>query len=222
VVGAYLIAVVMAAAFVTIEHRRSSPMLPLELFGSRTFSSATAVGLLVNIAFYGLIFVLSLFFQRGQHRSSLQAGLEFAPMTAAIMAANLLARRPAARFGPWPVIATGAGLMGLGVVALLGASTGSSYAAMLVQLFAVGLGLGLLVPTMTSALLGSVEAARSGAASGTLNSARQVGSVIGVAVYGSFIAHGNLTAGFHVALCVSAALALSIIAISSRPKRGRD
>jgi MFS transporter, DHA2 family, methylenomycin A resistance protein len=214
VIGAYVVAAFMAAAFITIEHRRASPMLPLGLFRSPTFSSATAVGLLINIVFYGLIFVLSLFFQRGQHLSPLRAGLEFAPMTAAVMSANLLARRPTARLGPWPVIAIGAVLMGLGLVALLDTHTGSSYAAMVIQLLAIGFGLGLIVPTMTSALLGSVEPARSGVASGTLNSARQVGSVIGVAVYGSFLTHGRLTAGFHLALWVSAGLALAVIAIA--------
>jgi DHA2 family methylenomycin A resistance protein-like MFS transporter len=214
VIGAYVAAAFMAVVFVTIEHRRSSPMLPLGLFRSPTFSSATAVGLLINIAFYGLIFVLSLFFQRGQHLSPLQAGLEFAPMTAAVMAANLLARRPAAHLGPWPVIAIGASLMGLGVVTLLGVHTSSSYSAMTIQLLAIGFGLGLIVPTMTSALLGSVEPARSGVASGTLNSARQVGSVIGVAVYGSLLAHGRLTSGFHLALWVSAGLALAVVAIA--------
>jgi MFS transporter, DHA2 family, methylenomycin A resistance protein len=214
VIGAYVVAVFMAVAFITIEHRRSSPMLPLGLFRSPTFSSATAVGLLINIAFYGLIFVLSLFFQRGQHLSPLQAGLEFAPMTAAVMAANLLARRPTARLGPWPVIAIGAALVGLGLVALLDTQTGSSYAAMVIQLLAIGFGLGLIVPTMTSALLGSVEPVRSGVASGTLNSARQVGSVIGVAVYGSLLAHGHLTSGLHLALWVSAGLALAVIAIA--------
>jgi MFS transporter, DHA2 family, methylenomycin A resistance protein len=214
VIGAYVVAVFMAVAFITIEHRRSSPMLPLGLFRSPTFSSATAVGLLINIAFYGLIFVLSLFFQRGQHLSPLQAGLEFAPMTAAVMAANLLARRPTARLGPWPVIAIGAALVGLGLVALLDTQTGSSYAAIVIQLLAIGFGLGLIVPTMTSALLGSVEPVRSGVASGTLNSARQVGSVIGVAVYGSLLAHGHLTSGLHLALWVSAGLALAVIAIA--------
>ncbi len=214
VIGAYVVAVFMAVAFIMIERRRSSPMLPLGLFRSPTFSSATAVGLLINIAFYGLIFVLSLFFQRGQHLSPLQAGLEFAPMTAAVMAANLLARRPTRRLGPWPVIAIGAGLMGLGLIALLNAGTSTSYAAMVIQLLTIGFGLGLIVPTMTSALLGSVGPARSGVASGTLNSARQIGSVIGVAVYGSLLAHGRLSSGLHLALWVSAGLALAVIAIA--------
>ena len=68
-------------------------MLPLALFRSRTFSLSTVIGLLINICFYGLIFVFSLLFQREQHLSPLQTGLALAPIMIAITAANLT-RRP--------------------------------------------------------------------------------------------------------------------------------
>lgn len=82
-------------------------------FRSGTVSAASAIGLLVNVAFYGLIFVFSLllFFQRAQHLSALQTAQAFASMTAAIMAANVLAGRAAGRFGPRRVILAGALLM---------------------------------------------------------------------------------------------------------------
>ena len=63
VLGGFLLAAVAAAGFVVIESRSARPMLPLGLFRSRTFSAATAIGLTINIAFYGLIFVFSLYFQ---------------------------------------------------------------------------------------------------------------------------------------------------------------
>lgn len=87
---------------------------------------------------------------------------------------------------------------------------------------AIGFGLGLVVPTMTSALLGSVASSRSGVASGTLNSARQVGSVIGVAVYGSLLAHGGLSSSFHLVLWISAGLVLAVstIVLLFNPGRG--
>jgi DHA2 family methylenomycin A resistance protein-like MFS transporter len=75
---------------------------------------------------------------------------------------------------------------------------------MVVQLVAFGAGVGLVVPLMTSELLGSVDRARSGAASGTLNSMRQTGSVIGVALCGSLVAGGSVVGGLHAALGVSA------------------
>jgi MFS transporter, DHA2 family, methylenomycin A resistance protein len=215
VLAGFALALIGAAAFVAIEHTRSRPMLPLSLFRSSTFSLSTAIGLLVNIAFYGLIFVLSLFFQREQQLSSLQTGLAFAPMTAAIMAANLLAGRVAGKVGPQRLIVSGALLMAAGCGALLGAGGHTSYGDLVAQLIVIGFGLGLIVPAMTSSLLGSVERSRSGIASGTLNSARQTGSMIGVALFGSLIAgQGRLVPGLHLALAISVALALAVAALS--------
>lgn len=92
---------------------------------------------------------------------------------------------------------------------LISIGAGSSYLTLAGQLAALGFGLGLIVPVMTSALLGSVEAERSGVASGTLNTARQSGSVIGVALFGSLIG-GGLVSGLHLALVVSVALAVGV------------
>jgi DHA2 family methylenomycin A resistance protein-like MFS transporter len=80
-----------AGAFVLVEARRSSPMLPLGLFRSGTFSASTAIGLTMNVAFYGLIFLLSLYFQRARGWSVLATGLAFAPTTAAVLVGNLAA-----------------------------------------------------------------------------------------------------------------------------------
>ncbi len=214
VLAGYAVAIAAGAAFLALEAKRTAPMLPLGLFRSGTFSSTSAIGLLINVAFYGLIFVLSLFFQRAQHLSPLQTGLAFAPMTGVVLAANLLAGRLAARFGPRRVIALGGVLMAAGAAALLGAGAGSSYPTLVAQLMAVGFGVGLIVPVMTACLLGSVERSRSGIASGTLNTARQTGSVIGVALYGSLIAGGQLVPGLHAALAICIGLALAVAALS--------
>ena len=74
----------------------------------------------------------------------------------------------------------------------------------------IGFGLGLIVPVITAAQLGSVPASQSGLAAGTLNTARQTGSVLGVAIFGSLTAEG-LTHGLHVALLISAGIALAVI-----------
>ena len=196
------------------------PMPPLSLFRSATFTSATAIGLLVNIAFYGLIFVLSLFFQRGQHLSALRTGLAFAPMTVAVMAANLTASRLAATFAPGRVILGGALAMTAGAAALLGAGPASPYWALVVQLTAIGFGLGLVVPAMTTSLLGSVDPSRAGVASGTLNTARQTGSVIGVEVYGALIAGGRLVSGLHAALGITVGLSLVVAGLGAGIRSG--
>jgi DHA2 family methylenomycin A resistance protein-like MFS transporter len=194
------VAAVALGAFVLVEARVANPMLPLRLFRRRTFSAAASIGLTLNIAFYGLIFVLSLYFQRDQGRSALATGLAFAPMTAIVVATNVWAGGLAARFGPRAVVA-GGGVLGAAACAALLVVSGLF--AMLVPMVALGAAVGLVVPVMTSELLGSVERARSGIASGTLNTLRQTGSVIGVAIAGAVGLHASLGLGIALLLGVA-------------------
>jgi DHA2 family methylenomycin A resistance protein-like MFS transporter len=213
VLTGFAVAAMAGAGFLVVEARRAKPMLPLGLFRSRTFSAATAIGLVINVAFYGLIFVLSLYFQTSRHYSALTTGLAFAPCTATVLAGNLLAGRISGSIGARRVLAGASALIAASLAGLLFIGAATSYVAIVGQLVLLGFGLGLVVPTMTAALLGSVDASQSGIASGTLNTARQVGSVIGVALFGSFAA-GDLVPGLRTALIVSVVLAGSATALS--------
>jgi MFS transporter, DHA2 family, methylenomycin A resistance protein len=187
------------------------------------FARTSLVGLLVNIAFYGLIFVFSLYFQEINGWSSFATGLAFVPMMGAVLPVNLIAPRLAERFGAPAVIAAGALIAAAGCLALLGIDRGTGYWAVFAQLLAMGGGLGLLVPPLTSTLLGSVEKARSGLAAGVLNSTRQTGSVLGVALFGSLIGQTNaFLFGARAALVISAVLligAAAAITFGGRLKR---
>jgi len=209
VMGGFALFLVLAVAFVVVERRSPSPMLPLSLFEKRAFSVTSIAGLLVNTTFYGLIFVFSLYFQRANHLSALQTGLAFAPMTGAVFAANLIAARVTGLIGARLTIVIGTAVVSAGCISLLGVTQGAAYSTLCVQLIAMGAGLGLLVPPLTSALLGSVDKARSGIASGVLNAMRQTGSVLGVALFGSFIAGSSgFMVGMKVALATSAIILL--------------
>lgn len=220
VLAAFASALVLAVLFVWRESRAAQPMLPLSLFGHRLFTLTALVGLLVNIAIYGLIFVLSLYFQRINGLSAWRTGLAFVPMMAAVLPVNLLAPRLA---GPCPTIVVGACISALGCLGLLWIEADTSYWMICAQMIAISGGLGLLVPPLTSTLLGSVEKARSGIAAGVLNATRQTGSVLGVALFGSLAAsEGAFMAGLHASLVVSAAvlvLAAAVIGIGA-PSRG--
>jgi DHA2 family methylenomycin A resistance protein-like MFS transporter len=96
----------------------------------------------------------------------------------------------------------------LASLALLDVDRGTAYVAMVVPLVALGGAVGLIVPLMTSELLGSVDRSQSGIAGGTLNTLRQTGSVIGVALFGSLIAT-SVVGGLHTSLAISVALLLS-------------
>jgi DHA2 family methylenomycin A resistance protein-like MFS transporter len=196
--------VALAGFFIFQERSARQPMLPLSLFKHRLFALTSLIGLLVNAAFYGLIFVLSLYFQQINGLSALETGLDFLPMMAAVLVVNLFAARAAERFGALMMIAAGACIAAAGCIALLGVERGSGYWQIGAQLVAMGAGLGLLVPPLTSTLLGSVEKSRSGVAAGVLNSTRQTGSVIGVALFGSLLEHKDaFMTGVHISLVIS-------------------
>ncbi len=201
---------VLAVLFVLRELRAPQPMLPLSLFKHRLFALTSLIGLLVNVAFYGLIFVFSLYFQRVNGLSPFATGLAFLPMMGAVLPANLVAARVTERIGAPATIAAGAVLSALGCLALLGLEPGTSYWEIGAQLMIIGAGLGLLVPPLTSTLLGSVEKSRSGIAAGVLNSTRQTGSVLGVALFGSLAGQATaFMAGMHESLMISACLLLA-------------
>ena len=207
VIAGFAGSALLAALFVAQEQRSTHPMLPLSLFTHRLFALTSLIGLLVNIAFYGLIFVLSLYFQRVNGLSPLQTGLAFVPMMGMVLPANLVAARVSERVGAPSAIAIGAVLAALGCLALLGLEPDTSYVKTLVQLVVIGGGLGLLVPPLTATLLGSVEKPRSGIAAGVLNATRQTGSVLGVALFGSLIGQPDaFMHGAHLALAISVAL----------------
>jgi DHA2 family methylenomycin A resistance protein-like MFS transporter len=222
VVAGFVGFAVLAVLFVMQERRARQPMLPLSLFAHRMFALTSLVGLLVNIAVYGLLFVFSLYFQQINGLSPLATGFAFVPMMAVVFPVNLLAPRLAERFGAKAVIAAGALISAAACLGLLGIAHGTSYWAIGPQLVAMGGGLGLLVPPLTSTLLGSVEKSRSGIAAGVLNSTRQTGSVLGVALFGSLIAQSDaFLFGARAALIISAALlvvAAATIAIGNRVK----
>jgi MFS transporter, DHA2 family, methylenomycin A resistance protein len=213
----------LAVLFVAQEARSSHPMLPLSLFKHRLFALTSLVGLLVNIAFYGLIFVFSLYFQRVNGLSPLQTGLAFVPMMGMVLPANLVAARISERIGAPVTIAVGGTLTALGCLLLLGIKPGTPYFLILAQLVIIGGGLGLLVPPLTATLLGSVEKVRSGIAAGVLNATRQTGSVLGVALFGSLVGQPDtFMRGAHLSLMISAALLLMASVVIWRGAARRD
>jgi len=210
VLAAFLLFVLAAVAFVLVEIESQSPMLPLSLFKNQTFSAATLIGLLMNTAFYGLIFMLSLYFQQVRHYTPLATGMAFLPMTVVVLLANLSVGPIATKLGLRMPILVGQALLAVGCLTLLGISQKTSYTALGMQLLTMGAGVGLTVPPMTSALLGTVGAKLSGVASGVLNASRQAGSVIGVALFGSLIERQRpFIPGIRMALMISAGVLLA-------------
>lgn len=211
--GCFLVA---GTLFLLTEARSADPMLPLSLFHAPVVSACCLVGLLTNFAYYGLMFVLSLFFQATKGYSPLMTGLAFLPMTALVTVANLFSGRLTARFGPRLPMVTGQALAACAYLALAGIDGKTSYSLIAAPLLAAGIGVALTVPAMTTAVLANADPQRTGIISGALNAARQTGGVIGVGVFGSLVAGRpeQQLAGIHAALLL-AGLALGAGAIVS-------
>ncbi len=205
--------VVTAAAFVLIERRQSHPMLPLAVFRSPIVSSATITGLVLNLAFYGQVFVLSFYFQRVLGHAPVIAGLMFVPMTVLVTAVNLAAGKLTVRFGPRPPLILGQLILAGGLLGLLAIGAHSSTVMIELLLIPVGVGGGLTIPPLTTALMEAVRAEQAGLAAGVLNAARQLGGALGVAVNGALIAAG-FAAGMHASLLLGAGATLA----SARPR----
>lgn len=196
-------------AFVTIERRRTRPMLPLELFRHPVFSASVVVSLISALVFYGLLFLLSLYFQEGRGWQSLQTGLAFLPLTIMVTAGSFSAGRLGAAFGTRRVVVGGFLLYAIGFAGLLALAHDAPYWRIALCFPAVGFGSGVITPAATATLLSAVDKTRSGVAAGVLNASRQAGSAFGVAIFGLLMsALQPIGVGVRVAVCLAIALSL--------------
>ena len=188
VIGAGLASLAVLGTFVTWEARSSHPMLKLGFFSDRRFSVAAAAEILGVFGLLGALFVQTQFLQFDLGLSPLQAGLRILPM-AAVLAVSaplspLLARVIGLKFTVAAALAAIAG--GLWQISAVSAVT-TTYADVVPGLLLIGLGAGLLLPTATNSVVGSVPQGDSGMGSASNAVALQVGGALGVAVIGSVL-----------------------------------
>jgi DHA2 family methylenomycin A resistance protein-like MFS transporter len=211
--GGLVAAAIAAGLFVWVEANSKSPMLPLDLFRSAPFSGAVVFGVLMNFSYYGVIFVLSFYLQKVRGFSVLHAGLVFLPLTGTFIFSNIVSGWMQARVGVrTPMILGGLiGASGYALLGWLGISDDASFMQMLPGLALIPAGMGLAVPAMTTSILSGVERRQAGTASAVLNTARQVGGAVGVAVFGALVAGGandRVLSGIQLAMGVSSAMLL--------------
>jgi DHA2 family methylenomycin A resistance protein-like MFS transporter len=212
VLAGFAAAAVIGIAFFKIEATTVKPMLPLRLFWLPGFSGAAFVGTVISLTFFGLVFVLSLYFQQVRGYSPATAGLAFLPLTAVIMLANIAGGQLGARVGFWPPMVAGMliAAAGNGLLSFHKLDSAAPFLTIALGLFLISIGTGVAAPAMMSAALAKVERTRSGTASAVLTTARQVGGAVGIALFGAFIAGGtqNIPSGGTLVFIVSAVLLL--------------
>ncbi|CAB3640879.1 Multidrug resistance protein Stp [Paraburkholderia sediminicola] len=209
VAGGFILALIAAGAFIVVESRVAAPMLPLTLFSKRTFNAAVLFGICVNLTYYGMVFVLSLYLQRVRGYTPLQAGLAFLPLTGGFLLSNVASGWVVGRFGVRVPMIAGAITAGLGYGLLHFVDASTPLIGLLLPFLLIPSGMGLAVPAMTTAVLASVEAQRAGTASAVLNTARQAGGAVGVAAFGALAsgaAATQIVAGMQTATAISVGL----------------
>jgi MFS family permease len=208
VVVGFVVAVAALVGFLMAQARGAHPMVPLDLFRSRTVSIAVAVGFAFVVGYYGLPFVMSLYLQQVRGLSSFGAGLVFLPMMVVGAVLTPFSARITERLGARALITAGLVLMaaGLAVLGVLPANT--SDVALGVLMVPVGLAGPLIMPPITALLLNSVPDAQAGTASGVFNTSRQVGGALAVAVFGALLAGDDFMSGLRLSLLIAAGSAL--------------
>jgi MFS transporter, DHA2 family, methylenomycin A resistance protein len=187
VIGGAILALVAGVGFYFAETKSAEPMLPFGLFKLPNFSPSVVFGTIMNLTFYGMIFVLSLYLQQARGYSALGTGLAYLPMMTTFIVSNVASGIVAARTGPrFPMILGAAvTLAGYAMFSQFGSAT--PYVAMLVPFIVLPAGMGFAIPAMTAAVLSSVDRTRSGTASAVLNASRQTGGAMGVAIFGALV-----------------------------------
>ncbi|WP_297833931.1 MFS transporter [Pseudomonas sp.] len=210
-------AILFAVIFIVIERRVKAPMLPSRLAKNKVLATTALAGAVINFTFYGAVFVLSIYFQMFLHYDALKTGLSFVPLTAVLTISTMVSSRVAKKVSALRIITTGFTIQIIGFVALSQPSVQSSFWLLNGALMLVGIGSASSVPSITNSMLSSVSQHDAGIASGLMASARQLGGVIGVAVFGTMIAHSDKTSflqGVSNAMLVSAFALLLCIGIN--------
>ncbi|GHH72834.1 MFS transporter [Streptomyces sulfonofaciens] len=215
VLGAAALCPAGTLVFLRLEGRARAPMLPLPLLTTPGLRPAVAIGALLNLGFYGLLFLAPLYFQRLHHYGVLRAGCALLPAVAVVAPGSALAGRVMARTGPRPPMAVGLGVGALGLLGWLLAGPATGYPALVAPMAAVGFGTALTMPAATLAATEAAAQDRAGAASAIFNTARQSGSALGVAVFGSLSAD-RLVTGLHISALIGATGFLAAAALAVR------
>ncbi|MFH8789853.1 MFS transporter [Streptomyces roseoverticillatus] len=223
--GSLVAGALLLAVFVAVETRAAHPLVPLATLRRRTVATANLLVLCMGAAAFSMWFMLSLYFQQVLGESALVAGLYFLPGSAAVVAGAQIATRLIARTGPRPIVLTGMTISTVGFLWMsrIGAHADGDYVTDVLGPFVLAtLGAGLSLMPVTAAATSGTPPHEAGLASGLVNTSRQMGGALGLAMLGTVAAHaGGGAAGYGRALLVGAACTAAAGAGALALPRGR-
>jgi predicted MFS family arabinose efflux permease len=218
---ALLAGAALLVAFAVIEGRlAAAPLVPLRIFGSRQLTGANVVVFLLGSAVFAMWYFVTLYLQEVLGYTPIEAGLAFLPMTVMIVFGSIFASRLVSSLGAGRLLVLGLTLVAAGMLLFARVAVAGSYGGdVVLPSLLTASGLGLAFVPVTIAAVAGVAPHEAGLASGLVNTSRQVGGSLGLAVLATLAtqrtsellarsgAHAALTSGFHRAFLVGAVFA---------------
>ncbi len=186
-IAAYVLLAVSIPTFVAVELRHHDPMLDLRLFRSASFTVIQLAAGSAMFGFVGISLLGILYLQRVAHLDALSTGVHMLPWMLSYVVVSAVAARVVRALGFAATLTAGLVLMGVGALALLRVGVVDGYDAMWPALLALGIGSALLIGPSTAAAVNSVSSLQAGMASATVNTFRQLGSMLGASVLGTLV-----------------------------------
>ena len=214
----------LLVAFVWRQRHVADPILPLDLFRSRTFSAGNLATFFVYAALALNGFVLAVYLQQGASLTATLAGLASLPTTIVMIVLSPRAGALAGRWGPRLFMTVGPLIMAVGAVLLLTVAADFDYWWQVFPAMVVfGFGLALTVSPLTAAILGAADSERAGIASAVNNAVARVAGLLPIAALGAITGGALDLAGFHRAAVVTAILlviggVVSLLGIRNPPR----
>lgn len=191
VIGMLAFSALSLLGFVIVERRVSDPMLPLDLFNIRVFTTSNLASFVINVAFLGIVMFLPLFMQLVLGVSATNSGFTLLPLMSGMIVSSFLAGLLVTKTGRYkPIMIGGSIILLVGALLLTGISLDSTLFGLGWRMVIVGVGLGPAQSLFTLAVQNSVPFARMGVATSASQFFRQIGSVIGLAVFGTLLTMG--------------------------------
>src|ERR1700681_364645 len=183
-----LAGVALIVVFIIWERFQAEPLLPLSLFAERNFAVANWIAAAISFGLLGLILPITIYLQSARGFSALAAGLTLAPMSLTSMVVAPVAGRMADRIGGKYILTTGISLftIGFGTFAFV-AGPDSTWLTFVLPAIIAGAGMGMTFAPMTTVAMRNIAPRVAGAASGVLNTTRQLGAAIGSAVVAAIL-----------------------------------
>ncbi len=188
VVALFVVGAVALVAFVVVELRVRNPMLDFRYLRPPMVRSALIVAFTVYFGVFSIFFFTALYLEEVYAYSGLHAAAMFAPMAVAIVVGSVLCGLWVARSSAAVPMLVGCVVGAIGILLTRAALSGDpSFLPLATALAVAGIGFGVAVVPLTSAVLSGVPAAHSGMAAAATNTMRQIGAVVGVAALGSLV-----------------------------------